>query len=251
MATLAGAVIVSVADTSANVQVDLVDVDLTAVRDAVRQFRRDTGYLPKTGPFALEADGGAILDPVSPVSLGFSSAEAWREWFRSPANLSQLIQRPDLSSDFDHLETWDFQSKRGWNGPYLSGRLGSVVVGDGLDSNGTGDPATGLQLDMPVYSLSDGYPAAEIPDTPLLIGWTEHAYSWLEPGQNTPSYRRSPILLLNLDDPSYARVVSIGEDGLYTSYNPDPDPADPQGPLDPTLGPAMTGSDDLGLFLLR
>ena len=56
-------------------------------------------------------------------------------------------------------------------------------------------------------------------------------------------------MLLNLDDLYYARVVCLGPDGVYASY----DPLDAVGAVatDPGIHPVDPGSDDVGLFLLR
>ncbi len=220
LAVVAGSLIANLGDAEAQATNNVARAELAAVREAVRRFRADTGYLPKTGPFALarDRDGDGLIDdpggipvPTSPPS-GFATVEEWVLWFESPANLGQLFQRPvlDPNQPLAHLAEWEPSRRRGWSGPYLTFE-GAQQVGDDLQSSGLGDPRDGNPLEVPGVSDPFG----------------------------------GPILLFELHDAARARVVSCGADREYT-------PRTLSGvPDDQVLATGPAGEHDLGLFLLR
>ena len=123
----------------------LVYSEIQELAKAIRQFKQDTGYYPKEGPFNLAIDGGAITDDMLPEYIGAASPalndEQKRRWFHSPANFYQLL---DLKSPLDDendattdhmLKQWEVETGRGWRGQYLSGiRDGYVDIGDGINN---------------------------------------------------------------------------------------------------------------------
>lgn len=120
--------------------------ELNAIRDAVRRFKADTGYLPKHGPFGLVADGGLVdlnQNNIWPVALAAADREAW---FDHPSNLYQLREHGNEASNRLGLAgclarylphdaaaglTWNAQTGRGYRGPYLSRDANAQTV-DGL-----------------------------------------------------------------------------------------------------------------------
>ena len=215
LATVAGGVVVSLSGVETHAATELTVRELAELKQAVLRFREDTGFLPKQGPFALEP-AGQVPEPSAGVA-----------WFASPANLSQLIENP-LADTGHPLETWDPDTRRGWRGPYLSRALEArVVVCDGLALDGSaGSPAEGTLL-PPMPALADPFPAP-----PLSNG----AYAWSTHDAAALPRGGRPFLLLQLDDPTRARVVALGADGEFA---PSPD--------------RLVGldSDDVGLYLLR
>ncbi len=126
-------------DQDARAQVTRAEMD--EVAQAIRQFRQDTGYYPKDGPFDHEDQGGqvdlAVADP-DPAAL--------LDRFNSPANLSQLYVQPTNNAAppdaacTNCVLPWNIDTGRGWRGPYLK-RENRVDVGDDLEVNGDDDPA--------------------------------------------------------------------------------------------------------------
>ena len=126
----------------------LTRAELQEVAKAIRQFRQDTGYYPKEGPFDHEENGGQVdLNPTDPEPA------ADLLLFESPANLEQLYRQPtndgnDPAADCSNcVLPWDAESGRGWRGPYLK-RENLVDVGDALIEDGTGNP---VDIDTAVH----------------------------------------------------------------------------------------------------
>jgi type II secretory pathway pseudopilin PulG len=216
MATVAGGVFVSMSGVEAKAATDLTARELHELKRAVLQFKADTGFLPKQGPFALAADGGAVPLPAQ-----------GRAWFESPANLSQLYENP-LAGTGHALEDWDPDRRRGWRGPYLPrAGEGLVVVGDGLALDGSsGSPSAGALL-APVPGLADPF---------LTTSLGNGACAWTTWGGDPLDRQGRPYLLLSLDDPVRARAVALGPDGRF----------EPTG-----SGLTAAGSDDVGVYLQR
>ena len=158
MAAIAGTAYGLYYDATEEAMEELSRVQMEELAKALWQFRRDTGYFPRQGPFALVAAGTA----ETPATDGYecagvygggpgvhrsrSSGAIQESWFVSPANLWQLVERPSLCANHPqkHLETWDAAARRGWNGPYLPGKAKAGVlyldIGDNLAADGSGDP---------------------------------------------------------------------------------------------------------------
>ena len=190
----------------------LVRTEMQTIAKAIRQFRQDTGYYPKTGPFNLAAHGGSIPYTNLPTRAGSTNAARDR-WFYSPANFSQLfspVSPLDGSVPEHQLEHWDPETGRGWRGPYLQGFTeGFVDIRDGINSgttpagNDTGNPLAGSNI-PDVDGIADPFErrAVNIGGVTLL-GWSA-----------TPSgVWGRPYLVFDLD--SRPRLVSMGPDGAY------------------------------------
>lgn len=199
----------------------LVRAEMQQIVQALRQFKQDTGYYPKEGPFALGATAGQEVtdaDLAAVTHSGGSAAERTR-WFNSPANFYQLLVGPLLSAHVQGLEQWNAETGRGWRGPYLSGfRDGFVDIGDDInpDQNGSaGNPATVAVSAVPdVDGLADPFnqrPVAgggsEVDST--LLDWSSRA----RPNRTELSRWGNPYLLLTID--GVRTLVSMGPDGIY------------------------------------
>lgn len=135
---------------------DLARVQMAELAKAVRQFRQDTGYYPRQGPFALDVDPGGTANTYGGIAGSTWTADQ-RAFFYSPANLDQLINRPPIAvthpQAFLVAVPWDVNTRRGWRGPYLQRGSSGILfadVGASLLWDGSGDPTQGTALiDMP------------------------------------------------------------------------------------------------------
>lgn len=207
VATLSGLVVVLLHDVQSEASQAAALNEVNEVRRAVLQFRADTGFLPKQGPFNLEP-AGKVKSPSSyPLLPGRPTGTIGdpEAWFRSPANLEQLLVRPELVAGAEALGRWDPNRRRGWRGPYLAfSTEGWVSMSATLTHDGAVDPWI-----EPVPAVAD--PFLHPADGELGFLW------WSTTGTPVPPDRGHgrPILLLDLDDPNEARVVSAGPDGQF------------------------------------
>lgn len=194
LASIAGSAILMVGQTEESVQGKLAITEACTVREALIQFKKDTGYLPKQGPFALVNDGGSVPIP-----------EEGADWFSSPANFIQLIENP-LAGTTHPLATWNPDTKRGWRGPYLStSSEGRVDIGSALNTDGTGSPTLGTIIDD-VMAIADPYLAT--PDG--------NYYTWTTPFSGDEMKRMGrPYLFFDADDTAKARIVGMGPNRRY------------------------------------
>lgn len=191
----------------------LVHTEMQEIATAIRRFKQDTGYYPKTGPFGLVGPGfGPITDAVLSSQKPHAGANPTNRarWFYSPANFYQLVSNP-LSGTGHQLENWNPETGRGWRGPYLQGfRDGFVDIGDGIN-DGTpagspgGDPLTGSTA-PDVDGIADTF--EHKPENNRLLGWSAAAGGT----KQRTSWGR-PYLLFDLD--GHPRLVSMGPDGTY------------------------------------
>jgi len=222
LATVAGTVLVSQGGVEDRAGQDITRHQLTELREAVLRFRRDTGHLPKQGPYALASAGGEVQVPAGQDPADYAA------WFHSPANLSQLYENP-LAGNTEP-RAYDLDTRRGWNGPYLSQRGHEVSVGDDLASDGSAGTGEGGARLLTVPALADSLEQA------ALATGLGAVFSWTTPAGPQPRAGR-PLLLFSLDDETQARVVSCGSDGAYAPHA--------------SSNPTAPGSDDLGVYLLR
>lgn len=152
--------------------------EMGQIRSAVLQFRRDTGYLPKQGPFSAQFKGEyASLD-----GLGDTSHE-------HPANFGQLFENP-LAGTMHPLAVWNPDTGRGWRGPYLSNRAELLVE------------STGPLRRVP--GVADSFSVRHRTASPDQSDWMASDIDGAH-----------PYLLLDLHQPSAARVVCTGPNGYY------------------------------------
>lgn len=192
---------------------DLALNELNEVRKAVLQFRADTGVLPRQGAFNLStrANGKVVVSsyPQLPGAPGGTPADV-EDWFDAPANVSQLIVKPTFVSGSEHLGEWDPGRRRGWRGPYLSfSTEGWVSMTE-------------------TWSVRDGVPDAWLDPLPAIADPfhhrvdAEHGFRWTtSTGLAIPDDQAHgrPVLLVDLDQPSLARIVSAGLDGDFVTHD--------------------------------
>ncbi|MDP0494994.1 MAG: prepilin-type N-terminal cleavage/methylation domain-containing protein [Verrucomicrobiota bacterium JB024] len=201
----------------------LVLSEMLEIAKAVRQFKADTGYYPKTGPFARDDEGGEVAESVLNANYGVSST-AEKSWFYSPANFYQLLSAiSPLAGTGHRLEKWDPETGRGWRGPYLQGYQDGYVnirdsINDGTptaDGYQAGDPFSGNAISN-IPGIADPFEAK--PRSAVM--------QWRLSTDGAPRDKWGrPYLLLKVD--GRLSVVSMGPDGFYDqaeqSEGPDDD----------------------------
>ncbi|MAG16552.1 MAG: hypothetical protein CMJ21_00625 [Phycisphaerae bacterium] len=182
-------------------QITLGEMD--EIKRAIVQFKKDTGFLPKQGPFDLDTRAGGFVPLVNiPAFVPVAQKTAW---FDSPANFWQLYENPLIGTGHA-LEDFNPVTARGWNGPYLSRRgEGLVDIGDNLQTDGSGSPTAGVVLPQ-VYGVADPYVS-----TPI------GSYLVWRPSDGATPYARwgRPYFLFDLDQDSLARIVGSGDNAIY------------------------------------
>lgn len=176
---------------------DLALVELVRLKDAVLAFERDTGHLPRQGPFALADDSrpGRVATPeLGPL------------WFHHPFNIVQLLEQP-VDPNGRAVLPFSIDTGRGWRGPYLRhGTEGLVRAGTGLAHDGSGDPTAGSLLD-PMPAVADPFDHHR----PTAEGFL----AWSPPLTDGPTPLGRPIALVGFDDPALARLIGFGPNGRY------------------------------------
>lgn len=180
--------------------------EMAELRKALLQFRRDTGVFPGNGAYACQAPSDEFEYPA------FVTANHL-DWCQSPANFWMLYSCPlkdDVVTPVDEGLPckWNPDTKRGWNGPYLS-KSGPSYVDVGLITEANaGSELTGTPHQN-VRGVADKFS-----HPPLQVG-TNQYLSWrLSPAASAEGKAGRPYLLFDLDGDD-ARVVSMGADGQY------------------------------------
>jgi prepilin-type N-terminal cleavage/methylation domain-containing protein len=187
---------------------DAARYEMTEIRNAILQFRRDSGSQDFPGQGAYDctdaSNGGAITDPNTLMSFPVSGTNAEIiTWCQHPANFWMLFENP-----FTTGGGWNIDTHRGWNGPYLHNNRLTADVNAGYDSNGTYIASANMTFSLRV--VTDAY--------------------------------GSPYFLFDLDNPDTnnpARLVSLGQnlsyDGADTSDCKSPTISNENYPLDHVL----------------
>jgi prepilin-type N-terminal cleavage/methylation domain-containing protein len=117
---------------------DAARFEMAEMRKALLQFRRDSGSndFPGRGIYDCTDEdnpGKSNPDMNFPAEAGNTDAEKIA-WCSSPANFWMLFAQP--GSGFD----WDFDTHRGWHGPYLQRKSGLISYLTAGDVWGVADP---------------------------------------------------------------------------------------------------------------
>jgi prepilin-type N-terminal cleavage/methylation domain-containing protein len=119
---------------------DATRFEMAELRKALLQFRRDSGSndFPGQGIYectdaANDNPAGVNPDMVFPEEAGITDAKKIA-WCQSPANFWMLFAQP--GSGFD----WNFDTHRGWHGPYLQRKSGLVAYLTAGEVWGIADP---------------------------------------------------------------------------------------------------------------
>lgn len=187
----------------------LVLTEMQEIAAAIRQFKQDTGYFPKTGPFALEEDDGAVTDASLMANFPHSGStqEARENWFYSTANFYQVLGPVNPLTGSGHmLESWNSETGRGWRGPYLSGVSdGYVDIGNDISIDPPGSPLNGNHVED-VDGIADPFMFRGIDN---LLDWSRRP----RPDRVEVEKWGRPYLLLEIDEK--LSLVSMGPDGDY------------------------------------
>jgi prepilin-type N-terminal cleavage/methylation domain-containing protein len=225
---------------------ELAQVELLRLAAALQRFHDDTGYWPGEGPFRLAGEkcadlaAGGMDSGGLPIAESVSDHAARKQWFASPANFSLLYERPAFCDKHPlrRLATWNAESHRGWNGPYLplAGRLWldarqSLPVGASMNLHAAANiPAFGAG---PKFPPDNRDPADCIPEGGQGycfafrdMGWTRNGYD--ADRQTLARYARPFFFFRETREANRqaARVVYWGADGRYGGTHPD-DPCKP------------------------
>jgi prepilin-type N-terminal cleavage/methylation domain-containing protein len=185
LTALAGGAILSMGSTEEHAQVQIARYEMQQLKQALLQFRQDTGHFPTPA---------------------------------SPADFSALYE---IKAE----TIWNIDTGRGWRGPYLSGvRDGLVDIGDGLTASGTGDPASGSEVarqrgvadpfSHPNAPDADGCTAIEPPNDGCLLEWRSAV------GEADRDRWGRPYLLFDMTS-NNARIAGMGPDGKYAGNGTD------------------------------
>ncbi len=256
LAAVSGLVVSSLSGMQEQAQSDIDKHTLSEVRRAILQFKADTGYLPKRGPFNLHPDDvdlstqptrvedqGRVRLANLPITAVVTDEDK-RAWFDAPANLWQLFECPLPATD--PLSRWDPARRRGWRGPYLTrAGQGWVSVRAGLVTDGFGEwpAAAPFSMLQPFPAVANAHPHQSQPGG--------RGFVWTLWGHEDPvsSSMGRPLLVFDLDPgppgpqgdavlAQRARVVSLGPDGEYTK-------------IDDLSRCVSDLGDDEGVYLLR
>lgn len=177
-------------------EVDTTKYEMTELRKALLQFKRDTGYFPRHTNYDCvqvaesvrtyeTANPGKFWPEYAPSALPTPSTN-WVNWCSDTANFWMLFQDPipDTSND------WNPDTKRGWHGPYIN-KSGATYLG-GTALRGVSDGFANNQL---VWRLRPN-------DAEYLTSGS--SYSLFDLEDTTPDD----------DTDGVPRLVSFGPDGI-------------------------------------
>ncbi len=200
---------------------EVARAEMLEIARAIRQFKQDTGYYPKQGPFDHVDYGGAVdPDCVDLLDVEGNPPADPKAWLHSPANFWQLFNNPlklktspDPSCVEHMLAEWHPSTGRGWRGPYLMRDAEtSFALSSGLSPTGDGDP-TGS--DLLVYGIADPFQDRNGDYGPFFAFDVADTTAGLhDPASTSDSdYKLRP------------RMVSMGLDGYYGGRD-DADPCE-------------------------
>jgi hypothetical protein len=143
-------------------------VEMQRISNAIRRFKADTGYWPKTGPFSYKTEHTKVPDD-KPNTI--NSIEKYRDaYFNNPANFWWLFDQPnkyignwDAASDKDSnpiiepIWKWDVDTGMGWHGPYINRDAIKTIATDSVQSGCSTYTQAQLQItiDKPHFTYPD------------------------------------------------------------------------------------------------
>lgn len=225
LAVIAGFSLTAYEDVQDQAGHDVVIYEMAEIRNALLQFRRDSGTndFPGQGIYSCTTSNMTTIAQANDPSgsdtwpKGAPSADSnlsdWQDWCANPANFWMLFINPldDKTTTLVEENTWNPDTKRGWNGPYLQRKSGFVDVGDNVVSNGTAGNIESGTLISDLWGVAS--PFIYRPTSSYLIWRTEANNS-----STNLSKQGTPYLLFdldNVDDDNPARIVSLGLDHIY------------------------------------
>jgi prepilin-type N-terminal cleavage/methylation domain-containing protein len=179
-------------------EVDATKYEMAELRKALLQFKRDVGDFPA-----------------------------------SLIQLNECAATEFTANGTTKCEPWGKDTHRGWNGPYVSDTGdGWVIIGDTcVDSSATGalcTPATGTITEIKVLADAFMHPPRDVNNTPN--DSSDDIFYWraCKDGNDVACKVREnwgqPYLYFDANDENYARIVSMGPDGIFNSKDNADDP---------------------------
>lgn len=224
LAIIAGAATLGYEGVQDQGRADVTRYEMTEIRKALLQFRRDTHEFPcrvyRTGNYVPDNTGITQLDfanlPTTPTTANY------HEWCLNEFNDQDWALSMLLSFPYDNTATayidllWNPDTKRGWNGPYVNNQ----GIKDAWGNN--------ILLFDPELDYSPEYRCKENGSGDY--DTTGDLYSCLKASDSSfdSSYTKEANIV---------RLVSIGEDGIYDGTN--------------ISDPCLANNDDFVLCLLR
>ena len=151
LAAIAGMTSVALDGYQQDAEEKLTRVEMQRIANAIRRFKEDTGYWPKTGPFSYET----ALTPTSNSWPSTVSIEEYRDkYFNSDASFWWLLYQPtkyigewktgtlknlvknESNGATELLWQWDIDSSLGWHGPYIDIPAARFVINDEISQDG-------------------------------------------------------------------------------------------------------------------
>ena len=206
----------------------LAYVEMQNIVKAIRQFKQDTGYYPKTGPFDLAPAPPPPAPPIGGIGIvtaaelpteAGTTPEARAAWFYSPANFHQLLSAVSPLPATHLLAGWNPETGRGWRGPYITGHAdGFLTIGDQINDwsaagNIGGNPTLGAAI-PDVRGIADFFEYRPVNvGGNRMLGWITNVGPT---GQPRGVFGR-PYLVFNWDTSPV--LVSMGPDGVYNTVD--------------------------------
>tara|TARA_B100001093_G_scaffold100770_1_gene92890 strand:- start:10142 stop:10846 length:705 start_codon:yes stop_codon:yes gene_type:complete len=183
-----------------NAENKLTTYNLSTVKTALVQFRKDMGYFPGFGELAA-----ANLDLDDYDVFGNEVGLSTETWADLSVNFWQLFEQPVKISDPNF---WNYKPdyNHGWNGPYITG-LNLKLYNAGSNNLNAGDQYDG------VYALSDQF--FKDFDTQ---NFSQFNY-WGHDGNPNLiiSKNGNPLVIKEYLNKYY--LISFGEDGVFDSVS--------------------------------
>lgn len=196
---------------------NLEQIEMLTIKKALLRFYKDTGYLPKTGPFDLKINGGEIdstIDTHWPDYLEENTSAERIAWFNSPANFEQLFINPLASVDENHvLASYNIDAQRGWHGPYLTDHVnGFVTLGSDVNDNIGGDPLLG--------SIIENIPMIAAPTIKAPVGVIYKVKTRQYPTEVPvviirTKWGRPYFAFFDIENLNNSRIIGLGKNGVY------------------------------------
>ncbi len=150
LAALAGITSVAMDGYQQDAEEKITRVEMQRIAGAIRRFKADTGYWPKTGPFSYKDTQGS-------GNVGAKEPAGWDDYIDNvvdnPANFSFLFTDPvdhiagwnigNASANWDAdpsnpIHKWDIDYAIGWHGPYIDHPAIKTIIRDTINP-GKGD----------------------------------------------------------------------------------------------------------------
>jgi prepilin-type N-terminal cleavage/methylation domain-containing protein len=189
-------------------QYDATRFEMTEIRNALLQFRRDSGSNEFPGQGQYDCDNDPDTDTNTPnPALDFPDyVDAYSvekdkvDWCRHPANFWMLFVDPFGRATHDQ---WNEDTHRGWHGPYLTRKSGLLNLS-------AGNPA-GLPTQSGIWGIADAY-----------LNYTATGIAWStlpDPERGGRPYWFLPDT--DSDSQPDERIVSLGPDNSYAGSGTD------------------------------